>query len=739
MAIRNQRLKKRLLRVLPIIAAVAVILTSLLLVSDTEQGSDGFSRQYLWVLVLTALALLVLALSIVARTVSLLRRIHKDVPGARLSARWVRKFLLLSLPPAMIVYFFSAYFLTRTVDSWFDVGVEEALADSLALGQEFLDIRTLEVRNQLRRLSLEIEGLEDEPDRLRQALVRRVSASGPVELSVLNTDGQIISTASFDPLSELPARPADYALLQAGERGEFAAAEPTPDGGLRIHVLQSIRAASAGNPDLLLQAIYPLPDNITALADRIEQEYYRYQNISYLQTRLKQSFLLILTLVVTLTVLLAILAALNTARRMVSPISRLAEGTRRVAAGDLEHAVDSRSRDDLGFLAQSFNQMTEALRHASQEAESGRARLQAQGDYLERVLGSLSAGVLTLDSGGRIVRANKAAELILSLPPDYALQRRLSDIPAVAPSLEPFASTVTRQVERGRADWQQEIRLQQDGAPLVLLVRGSRLPALADDAGGHVVVFDDVTILNQAQRDAAWAEVARRLAHEVKNPLTPIRLAAERLRMKLMDKLEARDGEMLDRAASTIVSQVEALRTLVDAFGDYAREPDIKRTDLDIEQLIRDVVALYREGDPHLQIELDLCPGPSGLAADGGQIRQLLHNLIRNANEAAAANESTRIRIHSRELERNGNAWLELEISDHGPGYPDSVLENPFEPYVTHKATGSGLGLAICRKIVENHDGRISISNHADGGAVARILLPLGASNSRDVPQRETG
>lgn len=739
MAVRNQRLKKRLFRILPIVAALAVIFSSLLLVSSTEQGADGFSRHYVWVLVLTVLALLVLLLSIIARSLSLFRKVRGEAPGARLSARWVRNFLLLSLPPALIVYIFSAYFLSRTVDSWFDVQVEAALADSLALGQEFLDIRKLEVRNQMRRTGLEIEGLEEDPERLRQALLRRVSASGPVELSVLAADGQVISTASFNPLSDPPAHPGDYALLQAAERGEYAAAEPAPAGGLTIRVLQQMRAASPGDPDLLLQATFPLPDTITSLTDSIEREYYRYQNISYLQTRLKQSFLLILTLVVALTVLLAILAALNTARRMVSPISHLADGTRRVAAGDLEHAIDTRSRDELGFLAQSFNEMTEALLQASREAESGRARLQTQGDYLETVLGNLSAGVLTLDSGGRIVRANKAAEHILSLPAGYALQRRLEDIPDVAPFLLPFAETLARQIERGRADWQQEIRMAQDGAPLVLLVRGSRLPAAAEAEGGHVVVFDDVTILNQAQRDAAWAEVARRLAHEVKNPLTPIRLAAERLRMKLMDKLETRDGEMLDRAASTIVSQVEALRALVDAFGDYARESDLERSDLDLESLIRDVVALYREGDPRLELELELCPGPPGLTADGGQIRQLLHNLIQNASEAAQEGQPPRIRIRSRQVERNGAAWLELEIADQGRGFPESVLEKPFEPYVTSKANGSGLGLAICRKIVEDHDGQITISNPAKGGAVALILLPLNQPSAHGVAQLEMG
>jgi nitrogen fixation/metabolism regulation signal transduction histidine kinase len=728
MAFQNRHLKRLVFRVLPILAAIFVILTSLVLVSNVGQDTGGFGQHYLWVLVLTGLALLLMFIAIVHRGLTLLRRVRNEEPGSRLSARWVRNFIALSLPPALVVYFFAAYFLTRTVDSWFDVQVESALADSLELGQEFLDNRTLEVRNQMRRLAQEIEGLDEDPDLLRRALLSRVSASGPMELSVLESDGRVVSTANIDALSGLPDRPGDYALLQAVERGEYAAAEPVPGGGLHIRVIQLLPAASPGRPGFLLQAIYPLPARITALAGSIEQEYYRYQNVSYLRNSLKQSFILILSLVLGLTVLLAILAALTASRRMVSPISRLAEATRKVAAGDLAHAVEIDTRDDLEFLARSFNDMTRALLQSNEEAESGRARLQAQGEYLETVLGGLSAGVLTLDADGRVVRVNRAAEQILRLPPGYPVGRRLDDITNLVPFLEPFTETVRRHNDRGRAEWQAEIRLQRTGAPLILLVRGSRLAGIEPDDGGHVVVFDDVTILNQAQRDAAWAEVARRLAHEVKNPLTPIRLAAERLRMKLMDKLEAADGKMLDRATSTIVSQVDALRTLVDAFGDYASEPELNRTELRLDLLVEDVVALYEEGDPSLKISLDLCPGPAGLAADSGQLRQLLHNLIRNATEAAGPGEQADILISSAVIGQDGKSWLQLDIRDHGPGFPETVLEKPFEPYVTHKSSGSGLGLAICRKIVGDHDGRISISNPEDGGAQATVFLPLQAA-----------
>ena len=232
-------------------------------------------------------------------------------------------------------------------------------------------------------------------------------------------------------------------------------------------------------------------------------------------------------------------------------------------------------------------------------------------------------------------------------------------------------------------------------------------------------------ILNQAQREAAWAEVARRLAHEVKNPLTPIRLAAERLRMKLMSKLDGKDGKMLDSATGTIVSQVEALRELVDAFGDYAQGPQLVRAPIVLDQLIKEVVALYQHEDQRVQFNLKLIAGPAGLTADGGQIRQLLHNLIVNSSEAVAKKQHAEVNIRTRLITQAGKKWLELEVSDRGPGYPAMVLEKPFEPYVTFKADGSGLGLAICRKIVNEHDGRITIHNPSMGGACTTIILPV--------------
>ena len=733
MAFQSKRLRRFILKVLPIAVALTALFASLILVSNVQQesGADGGSggQPYVWVLVLTVFALLVVVTAILHRVVILTRDVRAQKPGALLSARWVRNFLLLSLPPALIVYFFSAYFLTRTIDNWFDIGVENALADSLTLGQQFLENRTLEVRNQVRRLGREIDNPEDDVEQMRRTLLRHVSTAGPLELPVLATDGRLVATANINILADLPERPGDYALSQALDQGEYAAAELVTGGVLGIRVIQRLPSGLPGSQDYLLQAIYPLPESITSLTNDIQKEYRRYQNVSYLRTALKQSFILILSLVLLLTILLAILAALNVARRMVRPISKLALATREVAAGDLAHEVPAGDRDELGFLVQSFNEMTEALTAASEEAESSRIALQSQSEYLETVLASLTAGVLTLDSQQRVVTANTAAEQVLGLPAGFFTGYSLTERAATEPFLQPLADLILRQVGRGPAEWQREIRLAGSDdelhKTLVLLVRGSRLGKENSEQAGTVVVFDDVTMLNQAQREAAWAEVARRLAHEVKNPLTPIRLAAERLRMKLMGKLDDQDGGLLERATTTIVSQVEALRSLVDAFGDYAQEPKLNRENLALDQLVMDVVALYQHKEQRIEFHLDLVAGPENFSADGGQIRQLLHNLIANSSEAVANGEQAEVYIKTQVTTGSGRQWLQMEVSDHGPGYPEPVLEKPFEPYVSFKQGGTGLGLAICRKIVNDHDGRISLSNPENGGASTIIRLPM--------------
>ncbi|MEJ2385105.1 MAG: ATP-binding protein [Xanthomonadales bacterium] len=734
---RKDRLQRFVFRTLPAIALLAALLIALLLVSGVQKEASGLlERGYVWVLISTVVALIILLWAIGERIATLVHNVRSGAPGALLAARWVRNFLVLSLPPALIVFFFSAWFLNSTINSWFDVRVEAALENSLQLGQQFLDTRTLEVRTQLRETAAELVALPDDRESLRRGLMGRVRGRGPTELSMMEIDGQLIATANINALSGLPERPGDFALMQAAQAGEYAAAEPTEDGRLQIRVLRLMPAAYPGASPRFLQAFYPLPPDITDLTRSIEDEYHRYQNVSYLRQSLKQSFLLILSLVLLLTVLLAIFAALNAARRMVSPLSRLSTATRDVAAGDFEQEVNAGQRDEIGFLVESFNEMTQALRAASREAEASRAELQAQGEYLETVLSNLSSGVMTLAGDGLIITANASGRRILGLPdaffdppePNTAQPPSLERLAHYDPGLQPLAEAIGRALARGQGDWRQEVKLERAARPLVLLMRGSRLPlpALPGEPAtdGHVVVFDDVTVLNQAQREAAWAEAARRLAHEVKNPLTPIRLAAERLQMKLAGKLDAPESAFLGKSSATIVAQVEALRKLVDAFGDYAREPELQLRPVRLDELVREIVALYEQGGNRIRFELDLEAGPDGLLADSGRLRQLLHNLIRNAAEAGGEDGVT-LGIVTRTFGAPEHPRVRMELVDDGPGFPDLVLERPFEPYVSNKSRGSGLGLAICRKIVAEHDGEITIGNRPEGGARVNVTLPL--------------
>ncbi len=721
MALRGRRVKRFFSRTLPILAALVLLLSALYLVSDVQQGSDRFSQVYLWVLILAGLALLLMIVSIAQRLLQLLRRVRAEAPGARLSARMVRNFLILAIPPALIVYLFSLEFLDETIESWFDVRIESALEDSITLGQQVLGQRTLQVRNQLLRTSEDLAAVPD--DQLVRQLFRRVSSAGPTELAVLRNTGQVIAVASIDSNRPESSRPSDFALRQALERGEFADAEPAANNSIQIRVLEALARAQAGRSRRILQALYPMPAEFSHLAANIQNEYDRYQQVAFLRNSLKQSFILILSLVLLITVLLAILAAINAARRMVNPISQLAEATEAVAKGNFERQIAAQHKDELGFLMRSFNLMTKELKRASTEAEISREEVETQRAHLETVLGRLSAGVMVFDRQRCLLTCNESAAKILGAPVTEYIEHSISNIEHHYRFLRPLLQRVSRELEGRGQQWRQEIKLDRGGSPLVLMCRGSRLPDGANQRGGHVVIFDDVTVLDQAQREAAWAEVARRLAHEVKNPLTPIRLSAERLQMKLLGQLNESDAAMLQRATDTIIAQVDAMKTMVNAFGDYAREPGLNRGELVLDELVRDVTELYQDPQNPDRIELKLNSGPQRIRADSGRLRQLLHNILQNAEDAIADQADGKIQVVTANADDD---QVRLEVRDNGPGMPDEIAKRPFEPYLTTKPGGTGLGLAICRKIVEEHGGRIRLNNRQSGGTVATVWLPAG-------------
>ena len=730
MAVSDHKIRRLLFKTLPVAAGLVLLLGALFLIADVREGSDRFARHYVWVLVLTIAALVVMLVSIASRLIKLYRQVRKGKPGARLTATMVRTFLVLTIPPALIVYLFSIQFLNETINGWFDVKVESALSDSIELGQRFLDMQTLQARNQMRQIADDIDMTPG--NQLATQLLRRVSAAGPVELSVMDYRGRNFRTANIDPNELVPSRPNDFALLQATERGTYAAAEPAADGSIQVRVLTQIPGQREGI-DYLIQALYPLPANFTDLAGNIQSEYERFQRVDYLRDSLKQSFMLILSLVMMISILLTILAAMNAARRLVRPISDLAEATESVAGGDLERVIISKQQDELGFLIHSFNLMTTELKEASRQNKEAHDLLQRQREYLRTVLSRLSAGVISFDGEGCLITSNKSSSKILAVPLQQMEGSTLDEISAEYALIKPLAERIRVAIKLGEASWREELKLSRDGAPLVLMCRGSLLPGHDSATAGLVVVFDDVTVLDQAQREAAWAEAARRMAHEVKNPLTPIRLSAERLQYKLASKLDEKDQAMLQRATDTIVNQVDALKDLVDDFGDYAQDTATNvglsqgLAKLNLDALIREVASMYADpGRPQL-LDLKLAAGARPLSGNTGQLRQLLHNLIRNATEAVNGKADAKIEIHSRIDDQQKPGRLVLEIFDNGPGLDKSISERLFQPGTTSKPGGSGLGLVISHKIVTAHKGSIQLHNREEFGAVVEVQFPLEA------------
>ena len=708
---------RRLLRALPMLAVLAVMFSALYLVSSVEQETTQLGRQAQWVFLITGVALAVLSVVILARLARLFQRLRAGEPGARLAARLVGLFTALALPPLFVLYLFSVQFLSDTVDGWLDVDTEAALADSITLGQLFLDLRTREVSGQLGRLERQL--LLDDDDRLFRDLLRQVSAAGPTELAVMDRTGRSQVMASIDPGQLLADRPSSFAISQALESGQYAAAE-AEGGSIRIRVLRRLENPGLGAEPLLLQAIYPLPDEFAALAGRIESAYYRYLNVTFLRERLQQSLMLILTLVLLLTALLAMLLAFNAARRLTRPIRELAVATEELTAGRFPSELSVASRDELGFLVKSFNTMT-------RELLSGRQALESQRRYLEIVLGRLSAGVMVLDQDGCLSAFNESAGSILGLEEAGDRGASMAELQAHKPWLIPLLAMVQRRQEGAMADWREEIQLGEPDRPLVLVCRGSRLPAAT---GGQVVVFDDVTVLDQAQRDAAWAEVARRLAHEVKNPLTPIQLAAERLQYKLEPALDDEQLVLLSKATTTIRAQVDTLKRLVDAFGDYARPVRLKLEPLKLDRLVAEMSDLYASGAQAVDFECHQAEGTPPVLADVAQLRQVMLNLIRNAQEAAAGRR-LKLTIDLSPEARDQQDGALLVMVDNGPGFANEVLERTFEPYVTTKPRGTGLGLAIVRRIIEDHGGTISVANRPGEGAELRIWLPAAGMSGR--------
>lgn len=706
----------------PVLLLFFLLLTSLYMMSAATQNSAVFGRLYSLLLAINILALLLLLALIGRHLTSLISQYRKRAAGSRLTVRLVIMFVILAVTPISVLYYFSLQFLHRGIDSWFDLRVEQALEDALELGRTSLDGR---LRELLRQSRLQVESLGQESDataRLRIHDMRENSEA--VELTLLGLNGRVITSSSIDPSTVVPTLP-NSAILQQLRRGlDYAALEPIRDRGLHMRIVMLVPNPDPLGEPRLLHALYAVPERLNTLANSVQAAFSQYKELAFLRQPLKYSFTLTLSLVLLLSLLTAVWAAFFSARRLVAPIRDLAEGTRAVAAGDYDMRLPLPGRDELGFLVRSFNEMTRKIARARDEAHESQLQAEEQRGYLEAVLACLSSGVLTLGDDAVLHTVNSAAEQILGLDIGQSPKLPLTELQARYPVLEPLVETITAQLGHRHGTWQAEVVLFGQNGRQVLICRGSPLHGDSKSQGEHVIVFDDVTALIQAQRDAAWGEVARRLAHEIKNPLTPIQLSAERLRHKYLNSMPSEDAEVLDRSTHTIVQQVESMKEMVKAFSDYARPPKLQLEHVDIGHLLNEVLDLY-QGDSRIAIHLHTSHALPHIDADVGRLRQLLHNLVKNTLEAGETAQplSLDVTIHCAEKDRC--RFVEMRFEDNGPGFPDALLGQLFEPYITSKPKGTGLGLAVVKKIVEEHGGILWAENREAGGACITLRLPV--------------
>jgi nitrogen fixation/metabolism regulation signal transduction histidine kinase len=657
---------------------------------------------------------------------ALRRRVAAGLFGSQLTLRLVLLFALVAVLPGALVYGVSVQFLNKSIESWFDVRVDKALEGGLSLGRTTLE-------NMLKDLTIKAGGmgqaLTDASPSQQVAVLNSLREQMAVEEATLfHTDGRIIafsvSEGSGLVPQLIPRTVARKVLLQQ----PYRAVESVPDKGLRLRVVVPVNKLSGETG--LLQLVQRVPPELARDAETVRRMYQDYQELSLPASRqgLKRLYGLALTLTLLLALLSALALAIVFSERLSAPLSVLAAGTRAVAQGDFSQRHPVRSHDELGILTESFNTMTTQLAEARGELLRNQGQLEAAKAYLESILAKLSAGVLSFDGARCLRSANPSAEHILGVELAPFIGVSLGDWGARDARLAEIGGAILRAIDQGGSEaWEAQIEFGSRSGKKVLLLRGSALQVAVES--GFVLVFDDITRLLQAQRVAAWGEVARRLAHEIKNPLTPIQLSAERLTHRLASKLAEPDAQMLTRATETIVAQVAQLKGMVDAFSQYARIPEIRLEPLDLNRLVHEVLALYESHGRGIVLELD--PALPQVEGDYARLRQVIHNLLQNAEQAVAEVKRPRIVIYT-QLDL-GN--VRLTVHDNGTGFPPDILARAFEPYVTTKPRGTGLGLAIVKKIVEEHSGSIEIRNLKPTGAEVVISLPVAREKMASQPR----
>ncbi len=710
------------------LALSSLLLLASVLLSLAAENDELFGDYYSALILLNVVGIILLAILTAFQIWRLIGQFRSQVLGSRLTLRFVSTFAVLALIPLAVVYYFAVQFLSRGVDSWFDVQIEQALDDALLLGRSSLASIKLDIVEQLRQDAQRIEDTSSTFEVIR--LLDQLRESGNFdEMSLHTMSGKILASSSSNPVSLVPDVPDERVIRQVRQGQVYAELEPVGGGGLQLRAALQVHGRQVGDPARVLQVLFPLPLRYARLGERVESASAEYEKLQYLRQPLTFSFVLTLSLVTVMTLLIALWAAIYLAKRLVAPLRDLAEGTRAVAQGDYRKQLPVNSSDELGVLVDSFNRMTREISIAQNEVRNSQLAAENQHAYLETVLAHLSSGVMSFDTDARLHTHNTAAERILGTPLQLYVGILARDIGLSVPTTAPLLAAIQRGIDNDSPEWQDEISVTSALGRQTLVCSGTKLPG-TESTSGWVVVFDDATELIKAQRDAAWGDVARRLAHEIKNPLTPIQLSAERIRRKYLDKVADQDREPLDRATRTIANQVESMKSMVDAFSEYAQPVVSRPVQIDINTLVRDITELHLSHSKKIEFDLFLGEQLPMVMCDPSGLRQVLNNLIINAADALTGSPGL-VQIHTRRVV-NRKSFLELEIRDNGPGFAENLLDRIFDPYVTTKTKGSGLGLAISRRIVEENGGLIRVGNLPGGGATAIIHIPT--SDSQDMP-----
>ena len=678
-------------------AALAGVL--LFLLATASGNTTLFAQHYPLLLGLNAALAGLLAALVAWQIRELWRKYHARAFGSRLTVRLLLLLAVMAVVPGALVYTVSVQFLSKSIESWFDVKVDAALEGGINLGQSALDQMLGELQAKARVIAVE---LADRPASQQVGVLGRLrDQAGVQEAVIVNASGRVLASSSEDVSRLVPELPSLQALRQARAARGYTAVDAAAGKPLALRVVVPVASFALADEARFVQLRQTVPDQFGRSAEAVEAAYRDYRELALSRQGLKRIYIVTLTLALSMALLVAIALAVLLANRLSEPLANLAQATQAVARGDFSRQAPVTSRDELGVLTESFNSMTRQLGEARGVVEANRMALESAKARLENILANLSAGVLVFDRDLALSISNHGAQASLGT------------------ELESFAAEMREQFRaHGALPWQQEVDLK--GTGKTLLVRGTALHQ--DPEGGYVLVFDDISQLIQAQRATAWAEVARRLAHEIKNPLTPIQLSAERLEMKLTSKLGPEDAETLARGTRTIVNQVAALKSMVDDFRDYSRLPAPVFAGLDLNALVQEVLSLYETSKT--PIARKLAPTLPQVRADSAQIRQVLHNLVQNAQDALEHRKNPGEQPMIEVCTEAAGDKVRFSVTDNGGGFPEEMMARIFEPYVTTKPRGTGLGLAIVKKIIDEHQGKLAIENRVARGASVTILLP---------------